>query len=61
MKKPSAKSSIEIKHPGALHRYLGLPEGQPISMATLMKLKNHPQPHVREMAQFAINARSFKH
>lgn len=49
-----SKLQIKVKK-GALHKYLGIPEGQKIPMDTLLKLKNDPNPHVRKMANFAIN------
>ncbi len=42
-----------IKHPGALHRDLGVPEGKPIPPAKLAAAKNSSNPTVRKRANLA--------
>ncbi len=48
------------KHKGALHRALGIPEGQIIPLATLHKAADESG-HVGHMARMAITMRGFKH
>lgn len=55
------KKPIDIKHPGALHAYLGLPSNTEIPEYKVRRLLDHPDEHVRQMAQFALNSRKFKH
>jgi hypothetical protein len=47
--------SMAHLHKGALHRHLGVPEGQPIPADKLAKAKNSGNPHVRSMATLAEN------
>ena len=56
MRKP-----IHIKHPGALHRALGVKAGHKIPAARLAAAKHSSNPHMREMANFATNAAKFHH
>ncbi len=56
-----AKIQINPSHEGMLHRALGVPVGQPIPLKKLEAAKNSPDAHMREMANFAINARGFTH
>lgn len=58
-----AESGIEIKpsHQGRLHRDLGVPEGEPISMDKLEAAKNSTDPNVRRRATFALNAKKWRH
>lgn len=58
-----AKPPIHIKpeNKGKLHKTAGVPADQPIPMAKLQELKNSPNPTTRKRANFAINARKFKH
>lgn len=51
---------IAPSHKGRLHRALGVPAGQKISDASLKALHSK-NAHVRQMAQFASNAKGFKH
>jgi hypothetical protein len=46
---------IKPSHKGMLHRALGIPEGEPIPHDRLMEAKNSNDPHIRRMANFAIN------
>ncbi len=52
---------IAKSHHGMLHKALGVAQGQPISRAKLESAKNSSDAHVREMANFAINARGWDH
>lgn len=52
--------AINIKHPGALHRQLGIPPNDPIPMDTLEQAKAKGGT-IGKRANFAINARGFKH
>lgn len=42
-----------IKHPGALHRALGVPEGEKIPADKMAKAKSSKNPRVRRMAALA--------
>ncbi len=42
-----------IKHPGALHRDLGVPEGKKIPESKLKKAEHSKDPTVRKRAQLA--------
>jgi hypothetical protein len=42
-----------VKHPGALHRELGVPEGKKIPHAKLEKAENSNNPKIRKQAQLA--------
>ena len=57
-----AKSGIHIKssHKGELHRDLGVPQGQPLTLADIAKAKRSPSAAVRKRATFAANARKWK-
>ena len=62
--KPKAKMGpieIDPKHKGNLHKYLGIPEDQKIPDSRLKPLLNHSDPAVVKMANFALNARKWKH
>ena len=48
-----------IKHPGALHRALGVPEGQKIPAKKMAKAKKSSSPRVRRMAGLARTLKSF--
>jgi len=48
---------IKKSHKGMLHKALGIPEGESIPMSRLQEAKNSKDPHVRRMANFAINFR----
>ena len=52
---------IKIKHPGQLHRDLGVPQGKKIPASKLAAAKNSDNPTVRRRAQFAFNAKSWNH
>ena len=55
--------AIKIKpsHKGLLHKDLGVPEGKPIPASKLASAKNSPNPAVRKRANFAANAKKWKH
>lgn len=42
-----------IKHPGALHRALNVPEGEKIPASKLLTALHSSDPHLRKMAQMA--------
>jgi hypothetical protein len=52
---------IQPSHKGRLHKALGVPEGEPIPAATLEQAENSKNPHVRQMANFAEQAKGFAH
>lgn len=52
---------IKKSHKGRLHQALGVPANKEISMQRLHKAAHSTDPHMRQMANFAINARGFKH
>lgn len=55
--------TIKIKksHEGKLHKALGIPAGQKIPLSKEEKATHSRNPTLRREAQFAINARRFKH
>lgn len=55
--------AIKIKpsHKGLLHRRLNIPEGKPIPLNTLLRAKHAKSAEERKEANFAVNARKFKH
>lgn len=59
----NGKSQININpaNKGKLHSQLGVPPGQKIPLAKLEAAKNSKNPAVRKEANFALNARKFKH
>ena len=55
------KMHLKLKH-DALHRDLGVPEGQKIPLADLAHAAAHSQNALtRKRAQFALNARHWHH
>ena len=50
-----------IKHPGALHRDLGVPQGKKIPAAKLAKATHSSNPKVAERARLAETMKGFKH
>ena len=54
-------ASINIKHPGALHEDLGIPQGEKIPAKRLTEALHSDDPLLRKRAQFARNAKKFKH
>ena len=55
--------SIKIKpeNKGKLHEKLGVPKDKKIPAKALAKATNSKSPALRREAQFAINAKKFKH
>lgn len=55
--------TIKIKpsHKGLLHKKLGVKQGEPIPEAKIEKAEQSKSPALRKEAQFAENAKSFKH
>ena len=55
MAKKEAKKWIKgaIKHPGALHRELGVPEGKKISAKKMSKALHSSNPRLRKQANLA--------
>ena len=49
-----------VKHPGALHAQLGVPQGQTIPLAKVQVAAHSRNPVLRERAQFALNVRGLK-
>ena len=52
---------IKPSRKGLLHKKLGVPQGKPIPAAKLLAAKNSSSPAERKEANFAINAKKFKH
>lgn len=55
------KMKIKIKHPGQLHRDLGVPQGKKIPAEKLAAAKHSSNSLVRKRANFAFNAKSWNH
>lgn len=57
------KSGIHIKkrNKGKLRSTAGAKKGKKIPVSKLRKLKNSKNPKTRKRANFALNARKFKH
>ena len=53
--------AIHIKHPGLLHKKLHIRKGAKIPLNILEKEVHSKSPAMRREAQFALNARKFKH
>lgn len=49
-----------IKHPGALHEALGVPEGKKIPPKKMKKAENSKNPTIRKEAALAKTLKSFK-
>ncbi len=49
-----------IKHPGALHKSLGVPKGKKIPEAKLEKAEHSKNPTLRKRAQLAETLRGLK-
>lgn len=61
----AAPAPIKKSHRGLLHRALGIPEDEPISMASLMRDKGAPKKRGNgarvKQDTYAINARNWNH
>ena len=55
------KPAIKPSHEGDYHAHTGVPEGQTIPQSTINKDLKSRDPHVRQMANFANNARKWHH
>lgn len=57
------KSRINIKpaNKGKLHKALGIADGKPIPVRDLENAAHSTDQQLRKEAQFALNARKFKH
>lgn len=53
--------NIKASHKGRLHRALGIPQGRKLTEAEIKRAEHSRKPSVRREAQFADNARKFKH
>lgn len=60
MQKNWISGAIEPSHRGALHRALGVPEGQKIPPGKMAQAKSSDNPKVRRMAALAKTLRGFK-
>ena len=49
-----------VKHPGALHRELGVPMGKKISQDKLEAAENSRSPNIRKQAQLAETFKKFR-
>lgn len=58
-----AKNWIQgaIKHPGALHKQLGVPQGKKIPMAKLAQAADSSNPLLRKRAELAETLKGFRH
>lgn len=52
---------IKKSHEGKLHKALGVPAGEKIPLGKIEKAAHSKSPSLRKEAQFALNARHFKH
>ena len=59
--KPKKWLKGAIKHPGALHRQLGVPEGEKIPAAKLEAATHSDNPTLRHRAQLAETMKGFHH
>lgn len=59
--RPPSGIKIKPENKGKLHKALGVPEGAKIPSSKLAKAKASSSPAMRKMANFAINAKKFKH
>lgn len=50
-----------VKHPGALHRHLGVPEGESIPSSKLDAAKHSKNPTIRREAALAHTLSGFEH
>lgn len=50
-----------IQHPGALHRALGVPEGQKIPAGKMQMAQHSDDPHMRRMANLAKTLKQLNH
>ena len=53
--------TIKPSHKGRLHEALGVPADKPIPAAKIKTALNSPSPTIRKEANFANNAKKWKH
>jgi hypothetical protein len=58
---PKTKLHLENLKKGSFHEWLGKKPDEPITDADIEKGLNSDDPHVRKQAQFAKNAKKWKH
>ena len=56
-KRLTGHSDIAPSHKGRLHKALGIPEGQPIPKKLEEAAVHSRDPHMRQMARYALNVR----
>lgn len=62
MNKESSKRIVgAVKHPGALHKALGVPESKKITEKKLQKAEHSKNPLTKRRAVLAETLKSFKH
>lgn len=49
-----------VKHPGALHQNLGIPQGQKIPAKRLAQAANSPNPEIKREATLAETFRKYR-
>lgn len=59
--KKSNPVGIKSSHKGRLHDALGVPQGEKIPAAKLAQAKKSEDPHMRQMATYAANAKKWDH
>ena len=57
----AAPIHLNPAHKGRLHKHLGIPEGEKIPVEKLREAMKSDDPAIRKEANFALNARDFKH
>lgn len=60
-KEPKKWIAGAVKHPGALHKALGVPEGKKIPEKKLEKAEHSRNPLTKKRAVLAETLKSFKH
>lgn len=55
-----AGPSIKPSHKGRLHKALGVPAGEKIPAGKLARAAQSSDPHMRQMANYAKNAKKWK-
>lgn len=58
--KHAGKPFTRVKK-GTFHKWLGKKPGEKLTAIDIQRGLNSSEPHIRKMAQFAKNARQFKH
>lgn len=59
--RPKRKINIKKKNRGKLRKAAKVKKGQKIPLKVLKKLARSKNPKIRKRAQFALNARKWKH